>query len=245
NRIEGLMYRTVVLASEARACLFVDSLRSRPVFASVNVKSLCIRGMVQLATAVEVIQLCSGIVDLALWILPEGDHDMLDHLLDALNKLPLSRLSIHLSTVFRRTDMPFLPSISLFSKVTHLDLLEGWVLWGSPIGIHCLTQLTHISLRLFTDRTAPALLQMILADCIHLKVLVLRVTEEVGRVEKWLQEHDGLDDHRIVVTAKSSRDTWNCKTSDGMSLWQYGDYIAKCRDAIHECTYNLGREYLQ
>lgn len=223
------MYRTVVLASEARACLFVDSLRSRPVFASVNVKSLCIRGMVQLTTAVEVIQLCSGIVDLALWILPEGDHDMLDHLLDALNKLPLSRLSIHLSTVFRRTDMPFLPSISLFSKVTHLDLLEGWVLWGSPIGIHCLTQLTHISLRLFTDR-------IILADCIHLKVLVLRVTEEVGRVEKWLQEHDGLDDHCIVVTAKSSRDTWNCRTSDGMSLWQYGDYIAKGRDAIHECT---------
>ncbi|KAG1795278.1 uncharacterized protein BJ212DRAFT_1291353, partial [Suillus subaureus] len=68
-------------------------------FASVNVKSLCIGGTVQLTTVVEVIQLCSGIVDLTLWILPEGDHDVPGCLLDALNKLPLSQLSIHLSTL--------------------------------------------------------------------------------------------------------------------------------------------------
>ncbi|KAG0696100.1 hypothetical protein DEU56DRAFT_750084, partial [Suillus clintonianus] len=218
-RTEGLIYHTIILTNETRACHFVDSLRSRLALASKNVKSLCLCGTVQLATAAEVMHLCSGVCSLALWILPEGDnHAMPDFLLEALNGLPLSWLSIQLSTVFRGTAMPFLPSIPIFSHVTHLELLEGWVLWGSPIGIPCLTQLTHISLRVFTKQTAPASLQMILANCVILEVLVLRVTEEVSTVEKWLLEH-GLDDPCIIVTAKSPRDTWDRVASDGMSLW--------------------------
>jgi len=178
---------------------------------------------VQLTTAAEVMQLCSGIDNLALWIMPDWDRYTTtivppNFLLDALNRLPLSRLSIHLSTIFCGATMPFLPSIPFFSKITHLELMEGWVLWGSPIGIHCLTQLTHISLRISTHQTAPALLRTILADCNLLQVLVLRVTEEVEKVEKWLLEHNGLDDPRIVVTTKKYI------ASDGIGLWQYGDY---------------------
>ncbi|KAG1841185.1 hypothetical protein C8R48DRAFT_781495 [Suillus tomentosus] len=237
NWTEGLIYHTIVLTSETRACRFIDSLHSRPALASKNVKSLCLCGTVQLATAAEVMHLCSGVCSLALWILPEGhNHTVPDFLLEELNGLPLSRLSIQLSTVFRRTARPFLPSIPIFNIITHLELLEGWVLWGSSIGIPCLTQLTHISLRVFTKQTAPALLQMILSDCVILEVLVLRVTEEVGTVEKWLLEYEGLDDPRIVVTTKSPHDTWDHVASDGMSLWQYGDYVAKCQSATHICT---------
>ncbi|KAG1884206.1 uncharacterized protein F5891DRAFT_971483, partial [Suillus fuscotomentosus] len=237
NRTEGLIYHTIVLTSETRACRFIDSLHSRPALASKNVKSLCLCGTVQLATAAEVMHLCSSVCSLALWILPEGhNHTVPDFLLEELNGLPLLRLSIQLSTVFCRTARPFLPSIPIFNNITHLELLEGWVLWGSSIGIPCLTQLTHISLRVFTKQTAPALLQMILSDCVILEVLVLRVTEEVGTVEKWLLEYEGLDDPRIVVTTKSPHDTWDHVASDGMSLWQYGDYVAKCQSATHICT---------
>ncbi|KAG2037993.1 hypothetical protein BDR03DRAFT_862841, partial [Suillus americanus] len=237
NRIEGLMYHTIVLTNEMRAHRFISSLHSRPALASENIKSLCLCGTVQLATAAEVVQLCSSVDSLALWILPEGDnHVVPDVLLLALNGLPLLQLSIQLSTVFRRTPRPFLPSIPMFHKVTHLELLEGWVVWGFPIGIPCLTQLTHISLQVFTSWTTPILLQMILSDCVLLRVLVLHVTEDVGRVERWLREHEGLDDPRIVVTAKSPRDNWDRVACDGMSLWQYGDYITSYRNTTQICT---------
>jgi hypothetical protein len=217
------MYHTIILPSETRACRLLNSLHSRPAFASANIKSMCFYDTVQLATAAEVIQLCSGIDDLALWVFPAGDRhiELPVFLLDALDRLPLSRLSIRLSAVFcTANSMPFLPSIPLFSKITHLELMDGWVLWGSPIGIHCLTQLTHISLRMFPDQTAPALLQTILAECTLLQVLILRVTEKVDKVDEWLLEHEGLDDLRIVVTTKKHL------VSDGIpSLWEYGDCI--------------------
>jgi hypothetical protein len=215
------MYHTIILTSETRACRLVNSLHPRPAFASANIKSMCFCGTVQLTTAAEVMQLCSGIDNLALWILPDWDRYSVaivppHFLLDALNRLRLSRLSIHLSTIFCGPTKPFLSSIPFFRTITHLELMEGWVLWGSPIGIHCLTQLTHISLRMpSTHQTEPALqFQMILADCNLLQVLVLRVTEEVEKVEKWLLEY-GLDDPRIVVTKHV--------TSYGIGPWQYGD----------------------
>jgi len=229
------MYNTVILTSETLACRFVDSLRFRPAFASTKVRSLCLDGTVQLATATEIVRLCSGVKDLALWILPRGDTPIvpdLQNLLDALNLLPLSRLSIHLSTIFRRTASPFLPSIPLFSKITHLELLDGWVLWSSATGIQCLAQITHLSLRLVSiHHTAPALLQQILTNCVHLQVLALRVTNgvQVRDVDKWLVENEDLDDPRIIVTTKTPHDTWDNGMSDGMGPWKYAEYIMKHR----------------
>jgi hypothetical protein len=216
------MYHTIIVTSETRARRLVNSLHPRPVFASANIKSMCLRGTVQLTTAAEVMQLCSGIDHLALWILLDWERYSVTlvpphFLLDALNRLTLSRLSIHLSTIFCGVTVPVLPSIPFFSKITHLELMECWVLWRSPItiGIHCLTQLTHISLRVSTNHTAPSLLQIILVDCNLLQVLALHVTEEVEKVEKWLLEHNGLDDPRIVVTTKKHI------ASNGIGVWQY------------------------
>lgn len=223
HRIEAVMYRTVIFTSEAQACRFI---KSRPV-ASAKVKSLCLGSTLHVVTAVDVMELCIHVDDLALWIVPEGDTPgMPARLLNALNRLPkLLQLSIRVSTVFCKTAVgPFLPSMPLFKKITHLELLEGWVLWSFPVGIHYLTQLTHLSLRLVTYRTAPASLRMILVDCVYLRVLILRVIEGVDDVEKWLKD-EGLDDPRIVVTTMTppSHHSW-------VSLWQHGDNILKHRN---------------
>ncbi|KAG1802487.1 hypothetical protein EV424DRAFT_1517970 [Suillus variegatus] len=206
------MYRTVILTSEFQARGFIDS---RPL-ASAKVKSLCLGGTLQLMTAAHIIELCQSIDDLALWVLPEGDMPNVPAcLLTALNRLSLSRLSVRLSAIFCRTATPYLPSIPLFGKVTHLELLEGWVLWGFPqaTGIHQLTQLTHLSLRVVARQTAPALLQMILTECASLEVLVLRVIDGVEDIEAWLKVK-GLDDPRIMVTATDPHNFWDCLTSD-------------------------------
>jgi hypothetical protein len=165
-----------------------------------------------------VIELCQSIDDLALWVLPEGDMPNVPAcLLTALNRLALSRLSVHLSAIFCRMATPYFPSILLFGKVTHLELLEGWVLWGFPqaTGIHQLTQLMHLSLRVVAHQTAPALLQMILAECAALEVLVLRVINGVEDIEAWLKVK-GLDDPRIMVTATDPHNFWDCLTSDDL-----------------------------
>jgi hypothetical protein len=219
HRIEEVMYCTVIFTSEAQACRFI---KSRPL-ASAKVKSLCLGSTLHVVTAVDVMELCSHVDDLALWIVLEGDTPGVPaRLLNALNRLPkLLQLSIRVSTVFCKTAAPFLPSIPLFKKITHLELLEGWVLWSFPVGIHYLTQLTHLSLRVVTYQTAPASLRMILLDCVYLRVLILRVIEGVDYVERWLKD-EGLDDPRIVVTTMTPHHSWvNSKLGlDDGSLWQ-------------------------
>ncbi|KAG1891832.1 uncharacterized protein F5891DRAFT_1197343 [Suillus fuscotomentosus] len=224
--IEEVMYHTIVFTSEAQACRFVES---RPV-ASAKVKSLCLGSTLHLVTAADVMELCSHVDSLALWIVREGDAPGVPAcLLNAFNRLPkLSQLSIRVSTVFCRNAVPFLPSMPIFNKITHLELLEGWVLWGFPIGIHYLTRLTHLSLRVVAHQTAPASLRIILMNCVCLELLVLRVIEglgEVGDIEKWLED-EGLADPRIVVTTMTPYHSW---VNDDRSLWQYGDYILKDR----------------
>ncbi|KIK35836.1 hypothetical protein CY34DRAFT_16776 [Suillus luteus UH-Slu-Lm8-n1] len=222
--VEELMYHTVILTSEFQGRGFVDSCP----LASAKVKALCLGGNLQLTTAARILELCRSIDDLALWVLPGGDvPDVPACLLIALNRLPLSRLSVRLSAIFCRTAAPYLPSIPLFEKVTHLELLEGWVLWGFPTGIHHLTQLTHLSLRAVAHQTAPALLKMILTDCASLEVLFLRVIDGVEDIEAWLKA-EGFDDPRItVVTATDPRNFWDCLTSDETKTWNYGDDIMK------------------
>ncbi|KAG1843505.1 hypothetical protein C8R48DRAFT_780648 [Suillus tomentosus] len=229
--IEEVMYRTVIFTSEAQACRFINS---RPV-ASAKVKSLCLGSTLHLVTAADVMELCNHINNLALWIVPEGDAPGVPAcLLNALSRLPkLSQLSIRVSTVFCRTAVPFLPSMPLFNAITHLELLEGWVLWGFPVGINYLTQLTHLSLRMVAHQTAPASLRMILMNCVCLQVLILRVIEGVDNIEKWLKD-EGIDDPRIVVTTMTPHHSWvNFKLGNDdrlRSLWQYGDYILKHRN---------------
>ncbi|KAG1769911.1 hypothetical protein EV702DRAFT_978454, partial [Suillus placidus] len=219
HRIEEVMYRTIIFTSEAQARRFV---KSRPV-ASAKVKSLCLGSTLHLVTAADVMELCSHVNNLALWIVPEGDAPGVPAcLLNAINRLPkLSQLSIRVSTVFCRNVVPFLPSVPLFNRITHLELLEGWVLWGFPVGIHHLTQLTHLSLRVVAHQTALASLRMILMNCVCLQVLVLRVIEGVDDIEKWLAD-EGLDDPRIVVTTMTPHHSWdNFKLGNGeRSLWQ-------------------------
>ena len=225
------MYHTVILTSEFQGHGFVNS---RPL-ASAKVKSLCLGGTLQLTTAAHIMELCGGVDDLALWVLPQAEGDVPQAevpacLSIALNKLPLSRLSLRLSAIFCRTAAPYLPSIPLFGKITHLEILEGWVLWGFPTGIHCLAQLMHLSLQVVAHQTAPTLLRMILADCVCLEVLVLRIIDGVDDIEAWLKV-EGLDDPRIIVTAMDPHNTWDCLASDETRIWHYRDDATKCQNS--------------
>ncbi|KAI6140882.1 hypothetical protein BKA82DRAFT_30918 [Pisolithus tinctorius] len=201
SRMERILYKKVVLTGEAQALSFLSSLRPRPEFASGSVYVLRIGPAVQLHTAIEILRLCQGLTDLILQTVPSAPGH--SHcLIDALNTLPLRSLSLHLSLVFENTPSFSLQSVGFFCELTHLEIKEGWVLWGSTIGLERLNHLTHLALRLSTQRTKAALIKCLLTDCPKLEVLVLWSTEASDKVQAFMGDWE-ISDERIVLTDQS------------------------------------------
>jgi hypothetical protein len=120
--------------------------------------------------------------------------------------LPLASLSLNISLVFRYCASPVisLSDVPTFCTITHLEILNGWILWGSTIGLEHLRNLTHLSLCFHTQRTKLSLVTLLLSR-LPLQVLVLRTTEDLCVVQASLKLA-GLTDPRIVLTGDSHVD---------------------------------------
>jgi hypothetical protein len=225
-----LLYRKIVLSNESTAISFLSSLRIRhrrcSDFARGVVKSLCIEGDVLLSTAVEILSLCSGTTNLALWITPSDFNGTTNPLLQPLNNLPLMSLSLSISLVFRHTEFVSLSAFKAFSTVTHLEILNGWVLWNSTIGLEYLDGLTHLCLHIHTRRTKPELVMSLLAPS-HLQVLVLCISEDINVVQTFL-ELNSLSNYRIVLVSQVPT-AWGEFGGGDMSLWKGADQIVDWR----------------
>ncbi|KIO07294.1 hypothetical protein M404DRAFT_941210 [Pisolithus tinctorius Marx 270] len=197
SRTEHFLYEKVILAEEAWALYFLSSLQSRPEFAARSVRFLRIKPAVQLRTAIEILQLCCGLVDLILQIVPcvPGRSYCL---IDTLNTLPLKSLSLSLSLVFDNSPSFSLHSVAFFCQLTHLEIKEGWVLWGSTIGLEQLNHLTHLAVRLSTQWTQASLIKQILTNCSRLKLLVLWSTEASDEVKAYMRYWE-ISDKRIIL----------------------------------------------
>ncbi|KAG1785969.1 uncharacterized protein HD556DRAFT_1248936, partial [Suillus plorans] len=229
-RAETLLYRKIVLSNESIAICFLSSLYIRSQhrdFARGTVKSLCIEGDVRLSTAAKILSLCSGTTNLSLWIAPSDiKNGTTNPLLQPLSDLPLISLSLSISLIFRYTQLVCLSSFKIFSTVTHLEILNGWVLWSSTVGLEYLHRLTHLCLHIHTRRTKPKLVASLLT-LPHLQVVVFRISEDINTVQTFL-ESNSLSDSRIVLASQVPT-TWGEFGGGDMSLWKGADQVVDWR----------------
>ena len=200
-------------------------MRLRPQQFQRMVNSLCIKGDVQLNTAAGILSLCRGTTSLALWIAPSDFSGEMNPLLHSLNALPLVSLSLSISLILNSSSCISLSTIPVFSSLTHLEILNNWVLWGSTVGLQDLDRLTHLCLHVDTRRTNPALVKSLLDDS-RFRVFAFRTSEDHATVRKFLERSD-LVDPRIVLVHHS----WSDFRADDMSLWRNTEQIVEWRYA--------------
>ncbi|KAH7919125.1 hypothetical protein BV22DRAFT_1199651 [Leucogyrophana mollusca] len=132
--VEAPFYQFIALTREDRACRLLSCLQLRPQFATTTIKSFWINGGVHIKTIAEILQITKSLNNLTLWPPPyplsaHSGSDS-DALLLSLNDLPLTNLSLALSLIptisnAEGRDSVFLPSTSVFARITHLQLLDG------------------------------------------------------------------------------------------------------------------------
>lgn len=208
GRMRQILYRKIVLSEEITAGPFLSSIHLQPQFAGEAINTLCFTGTVRLETAARILRLCRSLKNLALWISPSNAVGQTDRLLDSMQVLSLTSLSLNISLVFRHCASPVisLSEVSTFSTITHLEILNGWILWGSTVGLEHLHTLTHLSLCFNTQRTKLSLVTLLLSR-LPLQALVFRTTEDLDVVQAFLRDA-GLSDPRIVLT-RDSRVDWD------------------------------------
>jgi len=228
-----LLYRKVVISDEITANRFLSSMRLRSLNHSEGVvQSLCIKGDVLLSTAADILSLCGSTQNLALWITPSDLDGEPNPLLHPLNVLPLKSLSLSISHIFNHTPLISLSTVPVFSKLTHLEILNDWVMWSSMVGLEHLQQLTHLCLHVHTKRTKPTLVMSLLRN-LPLQVLVFRASEDLKTVQSFLECTD-LIDPCIVLVDHALVDLDDFRNGDIISLWQNAEQIIEQRHAIKQ-----------
>ncbi|KAG2159781.1 ABC transporter transmembrane region-domain-containing protein [Suillus bovinus] len=186
---------------QAYSLLFVSQWIHYCDFTRGAVQSLCIEGDVLLSTAADILSLCSGTTNLALWIAPSDFNETTNPLLRPLNDLPLTSLLLSISLIFHYTQFVSLSTFKAFSTVTCLEILNAWVLWNST-------------------RTKPELVASVLTLS-HLQVVVFRISEDIEAVQTFLESNSLSDSH--IVLASQIPTAWGEFGGDDMSLWKGAD----------------------
>ena len=231
TRTEPILYKKVVLGSESEAQRFMTCLRwwqSPHSFTRTAVKRLCMFGNMMPMIALEILEYCTGITTLALWIQNAfGDSAWMQEYVDALSFL--MELSLNMSSMFCSTT-PSFAMLDIAHRITHLEILDRWILWTSTVGIKEMTQLTHLVLDLHLWNSCSQHVQRILHCCSTLKVVLLQAYNSQSEVNTWLETHC-IHDIRIVWTDNSVWINWDIFGLDEepCNLWDYADEIVAWR----------------
>ncbi|KAJ7620818.1 hypothetical protein DFH06DRAFT_62134 [Mycena polygramma] len=224
--IEPLLYR-VARESELRwASLnaFLKAVDSKPAdFFHKCVRHLCLEFMTRTDDAVRILEVCTGVVDLAL-----GDQATSPDLLPFLAKMPLRRLSADLSSLFGEAINLAHP---MFRSLTHLDMMDlGDCEWEPEILPHipALPALTHLALNWDVSRDA-------LEDCLEqsprLKLMLLVWICSEEHLYKTMQIPHSYDvDVRLVMGCcnKEYWANWEASARGLPCLWSLGDeFVAR------------------
>ncbi|KAF8555467.1 hypothetical protein OG21DRAFT_892931 [Imleria badia] len=228
--VEPFVYKTVLLRGEKHAVQFLGALVNDrpPEFAQSHVKALCIRPSIPPRLTIQLLTTCSGLESLALWIPPQTDTA---DLVNLLSSLPLTFLSLNLASIKPSTYwQPALRNHPVFVNLTHLDIVDHWMLWTSTHGIEYLPLLTHVSFRFWSRGSVSAALLTILRESSNLEVLVLLANSVVIPGTREYLEKQGVRDIRVVVL-KHDRDAdeWESMQRDAMTMWQRAEYIVGWR----------------
>ncbi|KAJ7584140.1 hypothetical protein C8J56DRAFT_1166978 [Mycena floridula] len=181
--VERALYRCLILQGRSMVRLFPDTTNSRvradPLFYQTRVKTLCIIEELTTADLQTVFSACSGVQSLAIYVRHIEQTSAMETN-DALNALASGRPSpAKLSCDFRwtqRSDGSHRFGLPLFQNVTHLELevIRREDFDGKRL--HCLKQLTHLSLidsdAMHPETQVPGLpSQLYLADSISVCIV--------------------------------------------------------------------------
>ncbi|KAF8839327.1 hypothetical protein BDN67DRAFT_970167, partial [Paxillus ammoniavirescens] len=199
--IEVFVYKTVVLRGRGHAFQFLYALSNRPPdFAHSHVKSLCIRPQIPLSLTIQLLTLCSGLETLALWTHSQPENPA--EITNILTSLPLTSLSINLHAI--TTNLTCYPRHALqnhpvFVNLTHLDIVNPWVVWTTSLGIEHLPRLTHLAFRFWSRGSVNGALSRILGESPRLQVLVLLADSVVVPGARTYLDCEDIRDIRVVV----------------------------------------------
>ncbi|EIW75032.1 hypothetical protein CONPUDRAFT_85699 [Coniophora puteana RWD-64-598 SS2] len=263
HRLETHLYSTIVLRHAGHTARFLACLHQRTqyrAFAASRIASLCISQRVPLSLAQHVLSLCTGTSNVALWVAPNTDAPkVLEPLLD---KMPLRRMSVNLSTLLvhpgasggggeggtavgdeggAEVKRPYgLATHPLFARLSHLDIVNHWALWTSTLGLERLPNLTHVSFRFWARGNVGAALRLLLGECERLEVLVLLSDKVVVPMAQKYLESEGVCDPRVVVMLYTSdAESWEELQRGGMGAWEKAERIVRWRRRTGAGPYTL------
>lgn len=150
-------------------------------------------------------------------------------LIEPLDRLPLTHLSLNLSAIFFHPSMQLSDRPAL-TRIRQLHISNTWALTqGVTLGIQQLHQLTHLSLHVcFTSMSTDLqTLQSILVQCPNLQILLLwRMEYEDYDQVRVVLHHGGLEDDRIVIFDTPS---FYALTEEGTDFWSEAEEIVRWR----------------
>ncbi|KAF9234560.1 hypothetical protein BU15DRAFT_52498 [Melanogaster broomeanus] len=230
--MEAFMYKTVVLRGAGHAFLFLYALANRsPEFAKTRVKALCIRPQIPYSLIIQLLTLCSGLESLALWISSTRHAASDSELTNLLSTLPLKFLSLDIMAVISPSHpKPDLQNHPAFIHLTHLDIVNHWVLWTSSLGIEHLPRLTHVAFRFWCRGNVNTALSLILKESPRLRVLILLADSVVLPGARRYLEKEGIRDERVVVMEHTrDADEWEAMERDSEGIWQRAESVVRWR----------------
>jgi len=174
----------------------------------------------------KILEYCTGVTALVMWNQKAWAHS--EWMQESVDALPLlTELSLNMSSMFFSTT-PSFAKLDMAHRITHLEILDGWILWTSTVGIEEMTRLTHLALDLHLWHTCAQHIQKILDHCSALKVVLLQAFCSQSEANDWLEAH-GIYDIWIVWTDNSTWIDWDILDRESCNLWDDASEIVAWR----------------
>jgi hypothetical protein len=169
----------MVTLGRVDADLFIRTVDSKPPeFFAVHVERLCLSVSVSPTKASRILNVCKGVVELALWV-DFGGKLPPTGAAACLSSLSLKRLSIEHGHLLSFLSTPRTISPPWYETLTHLEIVF-WKHDASPTipGLAKLTSLTHLTLGLRHSVIEEPWLSAMVASCPRLQVLIPLADED-------------------------------------------------------------------
>jgi len=218
------VYGVVILNRPRTALKFLRTLDSKHLDFFVDyVKTICLGRGISVQHAVHILSRCTGIVNLACWIIPDSYSTAV--LAPIISRLGLRRLSLNQKALPGLDQYQPRDCTLAFRSITHLDIVNHWALWSTS-GLAALPRLTHIAFRYWACGSVAIALRNILSGCTALQVLVLLTHNLIMNAALELLDHESLDDPRVVVMSYSKdMQHWETLVRGEPDLWAQAEEI--------------------
>jgi hypothetical protein len=205
----------------------LDLFKEKPtIFFAERVKTLCVSAYLDISDALQVLPLCTGVVNLACWVDPRQISS--PTFFDTVSSSQPRRLSIDTETFFGwgRNFQQASFSHRFFENVTHLELLFRQIDIPLFAGLHLLPQLTHLALDPESYDVIPLnFLSDTLRKCISLHVLIAFEGVDQGTDASAFIKDASQDDRLVVLPCGEYIRNWEAFRRGLPDVWTQAERI--------------------